>query len=89
MYRHRETRRATGKPQKKSGHDGRILLDSERDRGDQVATAVLSRDAYQVQVMSPSTDVLQTLVVSECVAVAVHVAGGPITAVAVTVTFCE
>jgi hypothetical protein len=44
---------------------------------------------YQVQVMRPSDDELQVFDVSECVATAVQVAGGPATAVAVTVTFCE
>ena len=39
--------------------------------------------------MRPFADELQVFDVSVCVAVAVHVAGGPATAVAVTVTFCE
>src|SRR5512141_346299 len=42
---------------------------------------------YQVQVMRPLADELHVLVVSECVATAVQLAGGPATAVAVTVTF--
>jgi hypothetical protein len=43
----------------------------------------------QVQVIRPFADELQVLVVSVCEAAAVHEAGGPATAVAVTVTFCE
>ena len=39
--------------------------------------------------MSPFAEELQVFVVSECDATAVHEAGGPATAVAVTVTFCE
>jgi hypothetical protein len=39
--------------------------------------------------MRPFADELQVFVVSECVAEADHEAGGPGTAVAVTVTFCE
>ena len=42
-----------------------------------------------MQVMRPFADEEQVFVVSEWVAVAVQVAGGPTTAVAVTVTFCE
>ena len=39
--------------------------------------------------MRPFADELQVLAVSECEAAAVQLAGGPATAVAVTVTFCE
>jgi hypothetical protein len=39
--------------------------------------------------MRPFADELQVFAVSECEAAAVHEAGGPATAVAVTVTFCE
>jgi hypothetical protein len=46
-------------------------------------------ERYQVQVMRPFADDEQVLAVSECVAAAVQLAGGPVTAVAVTVTFCE
>jgi hypothetical protein len=46
-------------------------------------------ERYQVQVMRPFADEEQVFEVSECVAAAVHEAGGPATAVAVTVTFCE
>ena len=42
-----------------------------------------------MQVISPFAEELQVFAVSECVAEAVHEAGGPATAVAVTVTFCE
>jgi hypothetical protein len=39
--------------------------------------------------MRPFAEDAQVFEVSVCEAVAVHVAGGPATAVAVTVTFCE
>lgn len=39
--------------------------------------------------MRPFADEAQVFVVSECDAVAVQLAGGPTTGVAVTVTFCE
>jgi hypothetical protein len=42
-----------------------------------------------VQVIKPAADEEQVFVVSVCDAFAVHVAGGPVTAVAVTVTFAE
>ena len=43
----------------------------------------------QVQVIRPVDDEAQVFVVSECVAPAVQLAGGPAVDVAVTVTFCE
>jgi hypothetical protein len=49
----------------------------------------LTENAYQVQVIWPPAEDAQVLVVSECDAAADQVAGGPVTAVAVTVTFCE
>ena len=39
--------------------------------------------------MRPFADEAQVFAVSECEAAACHEAGGPATAVAVTVTFCE
>ena len=48
-----------------------------------------SGDQNQVQVIRPEAEDEQVLEVSECAAVAVQLAGGPVTAVAVTVTFCE
>ncbi len=42
-----------------------------------------------MQVIRPFADELHVFVVSVCVAFAVHDGGGPATAVAVTVTFCE
>jgi hypothetical protein len=44
---------------------------------------------HQVQVIWPPADDEQVLVVSECFAAADQVAGGPATAVAVTVTFAD
>lgn len=49
----------------------------------------IPRHSNQVQVISPLPDEAHVFDVSVCVALAVHVAGGPTTAVAVTVTFCE
>ena len=49
----------------------------------------ISGTADQVQVIRPFAEELQVFEVSVCDAAAVHVAGGPATAVAVTVTFCE
>ena len=43
----------------------------------------------QVQLIKPLIEELQVFVVSVCVATAVQPAGGPATAVAVTVTFCD
>ena len=43
----------------------------------------------QVQTIWPPADDVQVLVVRLCEAAAVQLAGGPATAVAVTVTFCE
>ena len=54
--------------------------------GHELSTA---KSVNQVQVIRPFADELQVFVVSVCVAFAVQVAGGPATAVAVTVTFCE
>ena len=48
-----------------------------------------SRLFDQVQVIKPLTEDEQVLVVSECDATADHPAGGPATAVAVILTFCE
>ena len=45
--------------------------------------------AHQVQVIKPLTEDEQVLVVSVCDATADHPAGGPETAVAVIVTFCD
>ena len=47
------------------------------------------KTADQVQVIRPLTEEAHVLVVSVCDAVADHPAGGPATAVAVTVTFCD
>lgn len=44
---------------------------------------------HQLQLIKPFADELQVLVVRVWLATAVHPAGGPTTAVAVTVTFCE
>ena len=52
-------------------------------------TFIPTPEKYQVQVIKPLADELQVFDVSECDALAVHEAGGPVTAVAVTVTFCE
>ena len=51
--------------------------------------ALIPPHPNQVQVIKPFADDEQVFEVSECVADAVHVAGGPVTAVAVTVTFAE
>ena len=45
--------------------------------------------ADQVQVMRPAAEEAQVFAVSVWLAAACHEAGGPATAVAVTVTFCE
>jgi hypothetical protein len=47
------------------------------------------QSSYQVQVIWPPADDEQVLVVSECDAAACHEAGGPATAVAVTVTLAD
>jgi hypothetical protein len=47
------------------------------------------QSSYQVQVIWPPADDEQVLVVSECDAAAAHEAGGPVTAVAVTVTLAD
>ena len=52
-------------------------------------TFIPASEKYQVQVINPLADELHVFDVSECDALAVHEAGGPVTAVAVTVTFCE
>ena len=53
------------------------------------ATVHPVRRSNQVQVIRPEADDAQVFAVSECAAVAVQLDGGPETAVAVTVTFCE
>jgi hypothetical protein len=71
-----------------------IVIDKTKNRAGRrkeapPAGAVLIALSDQVQVMRPFADDEQVLEVSECVAAAVQLAGGPVTAVAVTVTFCE
>jgi len=62
----------------------------ENEKGGQFLAALsLARNCDQVQVMRPFAEDEQVFEVSVCEAAAVHVAGGPATAVAVTVTFCE
>ena len=85
--RHRDFVAVIEDPQnRKSGHMGRFMRTSKRTRGGGYHRDPLTETAYQVQVIWPPADDEQVFVVSECDAAADHVAGGPASAVAVTVT---
>ncbi len=65
------------------------MLTRKRTRGSVCCRNPLTETAYQVQVIWPPADEPQVFVVSECDAAADQVAGGPVSAVAVTVTLPE
>src|SRR5688500_3659354 len=82
-------RRHAGQLQKKGQPFGPPQSRGRSRRGLSPPRVATILEVDQVQVIRPLADEAQVFAVRVCEADAVHVAGGPATAVAVTVTFCE